>query len=269
MSYPPRASIVAALVLCAGCSGVSAEAINTITYSIHAGSSFVSLHDDFRFAADGTVRFRTISPASYSEASPVGEFVATGETALFQRLRTALAPSLRVDDGAPWSAAHEATIEVFSAEQASGRPLILRRTDGRKNALFDQWDSDFTRVRKAAFAQPVNAIRLGCTRSAATIRCRLEAIGTEASRVPAPAGTASYDFWCFDRERHMTRAASVGAPVPGPPTTMELKPGEGYDIALPAGTSCDGSLMLSIRSPSPESVLFNTVAVSSGAIVEK
>ena len=156
---------------------------------------------------------------------------------------------------------------MFTAETTDrGRPLFVRRAGSEKDSAFDQWQADFDRVRKTALAHPVNAVRLACRRSGADLRCRLDAVGTQTSRVPLPAWAAPYSFWCFDRDRHLTRAADVGAPAPGPPTTIDLKPGERYEIALPAGTRCEGSLMLSIRSPSPESELFNTIAIPSGPI---
>jgi hypothetical protein len=208
---------------------------DSIVFYVHGGAMQSYKNDKVTVSPDGIVTLSTISPTFAEYPNIIGEFesqISQVRLTQFQSVITANRKSIKIPNHQPagGSIVEELYIgndKTFWTSRDSAKPIKAVR-------------SEFLKLSKQAYKNPVKAISLRCSQDKTKIKCSYSNVGKETIDTIDPLGV-SYSISCIDirGKKKILHELKEYNPKKMHPKKIKIKPNERYQFSVKTDHICD------------------------------
>jgi hypothetical protein len=208
---------------------------NSIMFYIHGGAMQSYKSDKVVIASQGNVSLSTISPTFAEFPNTIGQFesqISKTDLIKLQVLITAHRKTIKTPNHQPAGGStieelHLGTDKTFWTARDNTQPIKVIR-------------SEFLKLAKQAYKNPIKAMSLKCSQNKAKITCSYKNVGTQTINTISPLGV-SYSVSCLDirGKKKVLHELKEYNPKKMEPKKIKIKPNQEYKFSIKTDYICD------------------------------
>ncbi|MDC1174495.1 hypothetical protein OAT67_03840 [Bacteriovoracaceae bacterium] len=210
--------------------------LNPMTFYIHGGAIQSYMNDKIIINSSAKVTLSTISPTFAKYSNTIGQFESKITHLELQKLEQIISAS-RKNIKTPHQ--HQPPSGSIVEELHIGNDKTFWTSRDQSDAI-KTIRSEFLKLAKQAYKNPIKAISLNCSQNKAQIKCAYKNVGKETVNTVDPLGV-SYSISCLDirGKKKVLHELKEYNPKKMKPKKIKIKPSEEYKFSIKTNHVCD------------------------------